>query len=460
VSGVDIRIVELNQTLVSGGDGHYFGSVQEGSYTVRAEHYSFETVVVPGVDIVEDQTTVLDFALTDILGPEIANTTVLGHTADTDGPYVVETEITDFSDITEKHCYFRVNGGGLYEAPLTLIDAETGLHRAEIPGYPLNTEISYWIEAEDVVGHASRDPEGAGTYDFWVLESVLVLADDMESDTGWTVGDSGDDASSGIWTRVDPNGVWEGGEEVQPEDDASLPPGTHCYITGNDPVGSNQGADDVDGGKTTLLSPWFDLTGIFGANVHYRRWYTNDTGNAPGEDEWVVQVTDDGSSWVDLERTSASDRSWALRSFNLLDFIEPTSTVRFRFIAADEGSGSVVEAGVDEFLLSGFQEPDDTAAEDAAPAALTLLPNVPNPFNPSTEVRFGLPTAQSVSLRVYDASGRLVRELLAERPMEAGFHSVRWNGRDEGGAGASSGIYVYVLETESQRLSGKMTLLK
>ncbi len=355
IQGVNIRVLEANQTLVSDSDGHYFGSVQEGTYTVRAEHYSFDPVTETDVEIIEDQTTVLDFSLTDILGPEISNTTVHPCTDDTDGPYVIETYITDFSTINERHLYYKINGSGQFEVPLVLIDAETGLHRGEIPGYPFNTEISYWVEAEDIVTNESRDPEGTDTYDFWILNSVTIFADDMEDDQGWTVGDAGDDASAGIWERVDPNGVWEGATEVQPEDDATPPTGIMCYITGNDPPGSSQGTDDVDGGKTTLLSPWFDLSGVMEAFVSYRRWYTNDTGYSPGEDYWVVQVTDNGSNWVNLENTNTSDRSWALKTFVLDDYVELTSTVRFRFIASDEGDGSVVEAGVDEFELIGFQ---------------------------------------------------------------------------------------------------------
>jgi len=107
-------------------------------------------------------------------------------------------------------------------------------------------------------------------------------------------------------------------------------------------------------GKTTLLSPWFDLSSVMEAQVNYRRWYTNDTGSSPGQDYWLVQITDDGSNWVDLENTNTSDRSWALKTFVLDDYVELTSTVRFRFIASDEGDGSVVEAGVDEFDLTGF----------------------------------------------------------------------------------------------------------
>jgi hypothetical protein len=354
VSGVDIRIVEPNQVLVTESDGHYSGAVQEGTYTVRAEHYSFDLVTETGVEILEDQTTVLDFSLTDILGPEIQNTTVHPCTEDTEGPYVIDTNITDFSAITEKHFYYRVNEGVQLELPLTVIDPETGQFRAEIPGYPLDTKISYWLESVDAGGNSSRDPAGSDTYDFYILNVTTFFVDDLESDQGWVVGAADDDADTGIWEWVDPNGVWNDGTEVQPEDDATPAPGIRCYVTGNDPPGSNQGADDVDGGKTTLLSPWFDLTSLLQGYVSYRRWYTNDTGSSPGLDFWVVQVTDDGTTWVDLENTSTSDRSWALKTFLLDDYIDLTSTVRFRFIASDEGSGSVVEAGVDEFELAGF----------------------------------------------------------------------------------------------------------
>jgi hypothetical protein len=236
-----------------------------------------------------------------------------------------------------------------------------------------------------------------------------------------------------------------------------------CFITGNDPVGSNQGADDVDGGKTTLLSPWFDLTDAFEVNLSYRRWYSNDTGSNPGEDIWRAQVTDDGgATWIDLESTNASDRSWSLHSFALSGVIDFTDQVRFRFVAEDAGAGgSVVEAGVDEFQLTGFAEAEPTAAGEAAvPARVTLLPNQPNPFNPETAIRFGLPAAGTISLRVYDASGRLVRTLADREHLSEGFHELRWNGLSDEGSSASSGMYFYVLNAEGQRHSGKMTLLK
>ena len=69
-----------------------------------------------------------------------------------------------------------------------------------------------------------------------------------------------------------------------------------------------------------------------------------------------------------------------------------------------------------------------------------LLPNVPNPFNPSTRLRFELDVAGDVDLRVFDARGRLVRDFAPEG-YAAGLHAVTWDGRDTSGRQMASGVY-------------------
>jgi hypothetical protein len=356
VAGAAVRIIERGRTLLSQENGHYFGSCAPGLYTVVCEHWSFAPDTTYAVSIVEGLTTQLDFDLIDIHGPLIVNTTSYPSTDDTAGPYVIEMNITDYSGLAAKHFFYTSSATGEpFELSLAEIDPGTGLFRAEIPGQPLGTRIQYWVTAVDNAGHEACDPQNApwSLYAFTVADVVEFMTDDFESASDWTVGDAGDDASSGIWERVDPNGIFEGATEVQPEDDATPDPGIMCYITGNDPPGSPQGVDDVDGGKTTLLSPWFDLSDQSAATVSYRRWYTNDTGYGPGQDYWIVEATDDGSQWVPLENTNVSERSWQQQSFVLSDYIDMSATVRLRFIASDEGTGSLVEAGVDEFFLAG-----------------------------------------------------------------------------------------------------------
>ncbi|MFH1845559.1 MAG: C25 family cysteine peptidase [bacterium] len=366
VDGASIRVVEASRALFSDLSGHYLGNVPVGTFTVVATHESFAPDTTYNVSIVEDQTTLADFELVDILGPYILNTTEYPHTDDTVGPYVINTNITDYSAVAEQHFYYTSStSGGPFELTMTLIDSPTGLYQAEIPGQATGSIVQYWLTSRDGAGNDSVAPAGApfNTFTFYVGGVVTFLDDDMESHQGWTVGDVGDDATSGHWLRADPVGTWEDFVEVQPEDDATPAPGTQCYITGNAAPGAVQGTADVDGGKTTLLSPWFDLAGYSAVTVQYKRWYTNDTGFLPGEDFWVVQVTDDDVTWVNLENNSTSLRIWTNYSFQVEDHVDLTSTVRFRFIASDEGGGSIVEAGVDDFLLTGYAINDvDTEA--------------------------------------------------------------------------------------------------
>ncbi|MBN1827390.1 MAG: T9SS type A sorting domain-containing protein [Candidatus Eisenbacteria bacterium] len=83
-----------------------------------------------------------------------------------------------------------------------------------------------------------------------------------------------------------------------------------------------------------------------------------------------------------------------------------------------------------------------------APARTALLGAEPNPFNPSTTIRFSLAEREEVSLRVFDTRGRLVRTL-SDRILPAGIHTVRWDGRDASGAPVPSGVYFIRMDAGS-----------
>ncbi len=87
------------------------------------------------------------------------------------------------------------------------------------------------------------------------------------------------------------------------------------------------------------------------------------------------------------------------------------------------------------------------------------LGNYPNPFNPSTTIRFRLPAYQDVRLVIYNERGQLVRNLVNET-LAAGEYDVVWQGLDQRGRPVSSGIYFYRLLAGDQELVGKMTYLK
>lgn len=93
------------------------------------------------------------------------------------------------------------------------------------------------------------------------------------------------------------------------------------------------------------------------------------------------------------------------------------------------------------------------------PSVLTLDQNIPNPCNPGTVIRFHLPTAARVDLRIHDLRGWLVRTIAAGM-IGSGTHEYRWDGRDNDGALVASGTYFYRLRAGDDDLTRSMTLVR
>ncbi|MEA3288410.1 MAG: FlgD immunoglobulin-like domain containing protein [Candidatus Marinimicrobia bacterium] len=95
----------------------------------------------------------------------------------------------------------------------------------------------------------------------------------------------------------------------------------------------------------------------------------------------------------------------------------------------------------------------------AIPVDYALHHNYPNPFNPITHIQYDLPETGHAVISIYDIQGRLVKTLL-ETEMQAGYHNVEWNGTDEQGRQAATGIYFYRLMTPGYLKTHKMLLLR
>ena len=104
--------------------------------------------------------------------------------------------------------------------------------------------------------------------------------------------------------------------------------------------------------------------------------------------------------------------------------------------------------------LAGRGTATGTSSGTELPEAIVLEQNYPNPFNPSTAIRFALPEAERVTLRVYDALGRTVVTLLDQQTRRAGTHTVRFDGH-----GLSSGVYLYRLEVGEAYVQSRTMLL-
>ena len=102
---------------------------------------------------------------------------------------------------------------------------------------------------------------------------------------------------------------------------------------------------------------------------------------------------------------------------------------------------------------------DPTGLGQSPVAKTALFQNSPNPFNPTTSIRYSLKERQQVSIRIYDVSGQLVRTLVnEERP--AGVQEVYWHSLNDHGARVASGVYFIEMRSNSFREIRKAVLLK
>jgi choice-of-anchor B domain-containing protein len=242
-------------------------------------------------------------------------------------------------------------GAGYQSQPL--VQAPNGQWHATFPATNCGTQVRWYLSAQSQNGVTWFYPEGAPNMVDAAVSSygaLTVVSDSFETASGWTAGVTGDTATAGQWTRVDPVGT-----AAQPEDDHS-PLGTLCFVTGQGAIGGAVGAADVDGGVTTLLSPRFNLAANPNASVSYWRWYSNGAGAGPNADVFTVDISNnDGATWVNAETVGPAgaevNGGWIFHQFRVADFVTPSATVRLRFRADDAGTGSVIEAAIDDVRI-------------------------------------------------------------------------------------------------------------
>ena len=278
--------------------------------------------------------------------------------ADAGAASVTMTVASPFATVTDGNSIITANSfmTGQNTAPLRLVID---------PAAPLGTVLPIVVTVTE--GGYSFEMEANLTVGVRVIASYDFEAGGNE---GWSVG-APNDATTGEWTRADPVGT-----NAQPENDNSPDPGTRCWFTGQGAIGGSDGANDVDGGSTTLISPAFDLSTAQEATLRYVRWYSNSSGASPNADVFQVDLSDDnGSSWVSAEVVGpagpGTSGGWQEMELDIDQFVSLTSTVRVRFIASDLGNGSIVEAALDDVEVLTLELP-------SCPGPVNYCPLTPN----------------------------------------------------------------------------------
>jgi hypothetical protein len=160
----------------------------------------------------------------------------------------------------------------------------------------------------------------------------------------------------------------------------------------------------------------------------------------------AIEVLETPAGWLAAQRIATDGLSWAaagaptpIEGHVILIEITPTA-------------GPPVLTGT---LRANEQAPLTLAStESVLPEAYTLEGNYPNPFNPSTIIRYALPVGETVRLEVFDVTGRRVATLV-DGPVPAGVHEVRFDA-----AALPSGVYLYRIEAGTFQRTHRMTLVR
>ena len=166
--------------------------------------------------------------------------------------------------------------------------------------------------------------------------------------------------------------------------------------------------------------------------------FSGDTKLVP-ESGVIELITNSEMITIEYEITVDAGRrhTWVLRSESGKDYTL-------------EGAGEITIPSEERFVLN---------KETVIPSTFTLHQNFPNPFNPTTTLRYDLPSDAFVTLSIYDMLGREITKLV-NTTQQAGFKSIQWNAKDSFGKSVSAGVYLYQIEAGEFVQTRKMVLLK
>jgi len=355
----------------------------------------------------------LGWGVVDALGAATWFGPVIDHqplpdTEDTVGPYVATAVITDRVSVDPADVWlvYRVNSGSWTTLPLAATGAPD-TYAADIPGQTAHSLVEYFLEASGVNGFTTalpyRGPESAFSFTVgpWrLIDYTTAPAVPIPDGVGWGI-------SSVINVPVEESGFIL---EVTVDIDITHPDRGELQVLLMSPDGTVVTLHDQTGSGTA------DLVG---------NWPASLTVDGPG----------DLDDWLDLSNKG----DW------ILTVIDPV-----------QGNTGILNSWGLHFTLVRYV----TSVEDGtAPMVTRLGPNVPNPFNPVTEISFDLVQTGQTRLSIFDVRGMLVRRLLDEN-LSAGPHTAVWDGKNGSGRAVSSGTYLYRLESGPVVQVRKMLLLR
>lgn len=402
IEGARIEIVEVSKSLLSDETGAYETPLVSAMYTVRVEdfyHFSDERSVTVG----DGENALHDVGLMPLPLGSLSGT-------------VSSDQMLPLS-------FVRITFPGT-PLPMTTTSLDGSYGLADIPEgthaavFGLSPGYGAAYRTFDIVGGQETQ-----------LDVTLVDAETFEADDGGYAGTS--PWAHGIPT-FGPPGAFSGEKLWATNLDGTYSNNVSAYLT----------------------SPVMDLSDVGLLFLSFTHWYDIEAAYDGGQ----VQVLD-GDAWTTVEPLggypqaalgglgyqsgySGQSDGWEPAIFDLTDYISDQVQVRFWF----GSDGGVVAPGwyIDDVAFETDRAASTPSAGDLQ-TRIVLEPARPNPFSQATEVRLSLPSASDLGVRVYNASGRVVRTLHGGAAA-AGRHVLLWDGQDDRGHEMPAGAYFYKIE--------------
>jgi len=369
------------------------------------------------------------------IGPDLIAPTVnltnpyITQTINAFGPapydFIVKIDDNLGIDSSTAYIYFSVNEGDMDSTSLSYLEKDmfTGTFSFVEP-LSIGDQVDYFAGVKDF--SSNRNSGASETHSFQV-DTFQVIDDFENGDWRWDLGKG--------WEIV------------------SYEKYTGDYSITDSPVGNYENNED---NPLTFKFP-FNFSIYQFAQIDFYIKQQLKTG-----DSLLVEISnDDGQNWDKVDGYSGSAFSYRHKIIDISAYTgvgNENVGLRFRLVSDAEEQHNGV--WIDDINIVVSEQA--LAIEDQnvnVPLTYSLKQNYPNPFNPSTTIKYSLPKSEQVDLIIYTITGEKVKTLVSDK-IEAGYHSVQWNGVNDQGLSVASGIYIYRIQTKGFNKSMKMLFLK
>lgn len=325
----------------------------------------------------------------------------------------ISMKITDFSAIQSATVYYKINGGATLNMAMTAIGSD---YSANLPGQADASNATYQVVVKDAANNTTT-----------TSQKIVSWSNTLWFNWGNVYDNFGLGYLASPWKAAADFDFGSTVYKIRKIESAMLYPESGCSwnITGFDSLPMNNYIGDLTGS--------INFTGNYNADI------IDINSNTTVTSKFAVVIRTNGNK-MQMDQQGPDNHSFIASQ-------DSTFRLVTKLPGAENYHGS--------WHIRVFAEIDGTGIEESefVPGEIRLA-NYPNPFNPTTTIKFFNNCTGNVNLTVYNYKGEIVKELVNSR-LNAGEHNYSFDG-----SRLSSGVYFYKLTTPVKSLTGRMLMIK